>query len=126
MDQQGWKIRLVILWLLQIINYFLYIQSMLFSGAIELGGSSPDVRAIGGPITFFIMCSMVWLSFVLNPSMSRWPSIVLGGLLAIIKVIGTVGGITSSNPGAIITETWGLVVGIMIVWYGIKAPKSTE
>jgi len=65
---------------------------------------------------------MVWLSLVLKPAMSRWPSIVLGALLAFVKTTGVIDGITSSSPGILITEAWGLVAALFIIWYGTRIP----
>jgi hypothetical protein len=125
MDQLGWKLRLVILWLLQIINYFTYILFFLFSGGLGPGGgNSGGGNPIGGALTFLVMCIMVWLSLILKPAISRWPSIVLGALLAYVKTTGVIDGITSSSPGIFITEAWGLAAALFIIWYGIKIPPK--
>lgn len=120
MDQQGWKLRLVILWLLQIIDYFIYIQFLLSSGE-----TNTEVNATGA-IIFLIMCIMVWLSFVIKPSISRWLSIIFAVQLVILKTIGTVLGLTSSRPGIFVTEAWGLLAALLIIWYGIKIPKKVN
>jgi hypothetical protein len=127
MDLQAWKLRLIILWLLQIINYFIYILFLLFSGAlVPGGGTSGGGNPIGGALTFLVMCIMVWLSLVLKPAISRWSSIVLGALLAFVKTTGVIDGITSSSPGILITEAWGLVAALFIIWYGIRIPKKAD
>jgi len=120
MDQQGWKLRLVILWLLQIIDYFIYILFLSSSGTINT-----EVNATGA-IIFLIMCVMVWLSFVIKPSISRWLSIFFAVPLVILKTIGTVVGLASSRPGVFITEAWGFLAALLIIWYGIKIPKKVN
>lgn len=120
MNQQGWKLRLVILWLLQIIDYFIYILFLSFSEAINT-----EVNTTGA-IIFLVMCIMMWMSLVLKPSISRWPSIVFAIQLVILKTIGTVEGLTSSRPGIFITEAWGLLAALLIIWYGIKIPKKVN
>ena len=130
MDQQGWKLRLVILWSLQVLNYVAYILISYIETGV-FGTLKSGSNTTPGAIIFMIMCSMIWISFLIEPSITRWPSIILGIQLLLIKVIGTVGGLSSfqsgdTSLGIFITEAWGLIAAGLIIWYGIKIPKKVN
>lgn len=123
MDQMIWKIKLVVLWILQIVN-FIAVLVIPYSFAIvseEIGGG------IGALIVFylFLTCLMMWLTVILKPTISRWPVILVGVFYAFVKVQWIVQGLAGEYAFAFIfNEVWGLLAAALIIWYGWKIPQA--
>jgi len=123
MDQLNWKSKLVVLWILQILNF---IAVLIIPESIEL--IVEEVGPALGPLIafyFFLTSLMMWLTVAVKPSISRWPIIVVGVFYAFVKVQWIVNALTGDIViGLFLTELWGFVAAAMLVWYGWKAPRA--
>lgn len=122
MDQIIWKNRLLVLWIFQILNFLavLVIPESFAAIAEEVG------EAIGPLIAFyfFLSCLMMWLAVFTKPAISRWPSMLVGIFYAFVKIQWIVNSLTGDMVIALfLTEIWGLVAALMIVWYAWKVPR---
>jgi hypothetical protein len=123
MDHMPWKTRLVVLWVLQILNFIavLLIPESLATIVEEVGA------ALGPLIAFYFFLSglMLWLTVFARPSVSRWPTMLVGVFYAFVKLQWTVDSLTGDMVVELfLTELWGLVAALLIVWYGWKSPKQ--
>jgi hypothetical protein len=125
MNDIVWKNKLVILWILQILNFLavLVIPESLAAIVEEVG------EAIGPLIAFyfFLTCLMMVLAIFTRPTLSRWPMILVGVFYSLVKIQW----ITNSLTGDMVlelflTELWGFVAAAMIIWYGWKIPKPVS
>ena len=131
MEHLTWKLKLVILWIFQVVNFFVvllisYMESGTFVGRINPGDGSSM-----GSVFFLITILMIWLSFVSKPTISRWPNIVFGLLIFFMyKAPGVFGYFFGFfdylSVEIIITELWGAIAAALIVWYGWKIPNQTK
>lgn len=121
MDQLAWKIKLLVLWIFQVLN-FLAILVVPYSFSIisaEIG------EGTGGLITFYIFftCLMMWLTLVLKPSVNRWPTILVAAFYAFVKVQWIIQGLVGGYAVEFVfNEIWGLVAAIALIWYGWRVP----
>ena len=125
MEQHIWKVKLVILWVFQVLFLFSFmfisfIETESF-GVIKLGGSGTPISII-----LFIICMLAWLSFVAKPTITRWLNIVFGLLIFISKIIQITGLLVDLSLGLIIIDLLGAVSAALIFWYGWKIPKQSN
>lgn len=125
MNEIRWKNRLLVLWILQVLNFLavLVIPESFAAVAEEIGES------LGLLIAFYIFMTslMMWLTVFTSPKLSRWPSIVVGVLYAFVKVQWIFNGLTGEIiPAQFFNEIWGLIAALMIVWCAWKLPEQTS
>lgn len=125
MDQVMWKCKLVVLWILQVLN-FLTILVIPYSYSIV----STEIGAgMGALITFYIFLTglMMWLALVLTPAANRWPTIVVAVFYAFVKAQWIVQALAGGYAFEFIfNEVWGLLAAIALVWYGWKIPAKSS
>jgi LytS/YehU family sensor histidine kinase len=94
-----------------------------------------DIARFEVAVFFFLPCLMAWFCLTLKDSLIRWLSIMLGILLAVIKLValsGILAGegrplasiVKESSDAVLFTEIWALVATGLIVWYAWKWPKQ--
>ena len=123
MNQIVWKIKVLVLWILQILNFVtvLLIPSSFSIVSAQIG------EGTGALITFYIFltCLMMWLTVILTPPASRWPIIFVAAFYALVKVQWIIQGVAG---GYVIeftfNEIWGLVAALGLIWYGWTVPKA--
>jgi len=123
MELQIWKSKLVALWILQILNFIavLVIPASMAEIVEEVGAALGPLIAF----YFFLTSLMIWLTVFTRPKITRWPTIVVGVFFSFVKVQW----IVNALSGVIVielflTEIWGFLVALMIIWLGWKAPES--
>ena len=84
MEQLVWKNKMAALWLLQIVNFVVVLVNpeSLASTAAEVGNALGPLICI----YFFVFALMIWLCVFCKPSASRWPMMVFGALISLVKV----------------------------------------
>jgi hypothetical protein len=123
MDQIIWKIKLLVLWIFQILN-FVTVLIIPYSFSIisaEIGEST------GALITFYIFltCLMMWLTVVLKPSTNRWPAILVAAFYSLVKVQWIIRGFVGEYAiEFIFNEIWGLVSALALICYGWRIPRA--
>jgi hypothetical protein len=131
MELMAWQNKLIALWVFSVLNLIAIGISPEFAGLVlaQLAASSETGEAtLGGPITgyFFLTCLMIWLTLVLKPDLSRWPIMLVGAFFTFVKVSWIVTLLTGDLVLSLLfNEIWGLVVALMIIWYGWKIPATT-
>lgn len=122
MQQLIWKNKLVVLWILQILNFIaVLVIPESFEAIVEQNGEN-----IGALIAFyfFLTCLMIGFAVFMKPTLSRWPFILVGIFYAIVKCFWIISALTGDVViELLLTEIWGFVAAVMIVWYGWKGPK---
>ena len=132
MEHLTWKLKLVILWVFQALNYFTVLYLLFIeTGAFVRGAEPGSGNGIGAAIFLFIVFLMAWLSFVSKPTISRWPNIVFGFLILFLfkapGVIGYLFGLYDEfSIGALINSLCGAIGAALIVWYGWKIPNQSK
>jgi hypothetical protein len=122
METQIWKSKLVALWILQILNFIavLIIPASMAQITEEVGESLEPLIAF----YFFLNSLMIWLTVFARPQLSRWPVIVVGVFYSFVKIQWIVNALSGEIfIELFLTEVWGLVAALMIIWLGWKAPK---
>ena len=122
MEIVNWKIKLVALWIFQILNFTAFI---LMADSIATPPSAASEYASASIAFYFFLTSLlIWLTLTLSPSVSRWFCIVLGAFFVLVKGYWLVTSLTGhySNP-LLFTEIWGFLAALLIVWYGWKYPR---
>lgn len=130
MEQNTWKVKLVILWIMLAINFCAYFF-LLF---IEVEGSfywrqpsaAPPAATATTASIFIIIFIMTWLSFVLKPKISRWLNIILGIIFLLYKVWALIASYSDGTFAFFINEIWGAISVVLIIWYGWKIPNQTK
>lgn len=122
MDQMIWKNKIALLWIFQVLNFIavLTIPESLAVIVEEVG------EALGLLIAFyfFLSCLMMFLAVFTKPSLSRWPTLVVGIFFAFVKIQWIINALTGDMVVAqFFTEIWGLIAAAMIVWYAWKVPE---
>ena len=126
MDQHVWKVKIVTLWVFQGIDYIAYMLIAFVETGL-LGMIKPDNGdGTGIAIIFFTIFILIWLTLVTKPAISRWPNIVFGLLLFILKLLAITGVLVKLSPGIIIVELLGAILAAFVIWYGWKIPKQTQ
>lgn len=123
MNQAAWKVKLLVLWIFQILN-FIAILVIPYSFTIV---SAEIGEGIGALIVFyfFLTCLMMWLTVILNPAYSRWPIILVGAFYAFVKVQWLIQGLANGYAFEFVfNEAWGLIAAVLLIWYGWKIPKA--
>ena len=133
MEQNTWKIKLVILWIMQAINFFavlfiFFLETGGFFNGIKPGNATGEASAAATAIAIvsLVIFIMAWLSFVLKPKISRWPNIIFGIIFFWYKVSYLAGALSDGVTGIIINEIWGAIAAALIIWYGWKIPKQSN
>jgi hypothetical protein len=122
MDQIIWKNKVVALWIFSILNF---IAVLLLPGSIELIiEQMGDIVGLVISFYFSLTCLMIWLTVSLKPTQSRWPIILVGVFFSFVKIQWIISAISGELIlDLFIAEIWGLIVTIMIIWYGWKIPE---
>jgi hypothetical protein len=123
MELQIWKSKLVALWILQILNFIavLIIPSSMTKIIEEVGEAIEPLIAF----YFFLTALMIWLTVFAKPNVARWPVIVVGVFYSFVKVQWIVNALSGEIVIELfLTEVWGLVAALMIIWLGWNSPKS--
>lgn len=123
MDQAKWKIKLLVLWIFQILN-FIAVLVIPYSFSIisaEIGEGTGALIVF----YFFLTCLMMWLTIILKPAFSRWPIIVVAVFYAFVKIQWLIQGVTGGYAVEFVfNEAWGLFTALLLIWYGWKIPKA--
>jgi hypothetical protein len=119
-----WRVKLAVLWFAQAVNYAAYVL-IAFAETGSLGTVGTGETGLLLAIFFFIPCALAWLSFVVQPAVSRWPHLVFGTMFAVIKLGATLG-LTGETPSTaiLLNELWAFVAAALIVWCARRYPKS--
>jgi hypothetical protein len=122
MDQLIWKNKLLVLWILQMLNFVaVLVIPESFAAIVEEVG-----EAVGPLIAFYFFLTglMMWLTVFTRPKVSRWPAVLVGVLYSFVKIQWIVNALTGVLIVELfLTETWGLVTAVMIIWYAWKIPQ---
>ena len=122
MSALEWRVKLAVLWFAQAVNYAAYILITLAeTGSLGNGGTEAGLLLA---IFFFIPCALAWLSFVVRPTVSRWPHLVFGAMFAFIKLSAIVGAAGPLSTGARLNELWAFVAAALLVWCAWRYPKN--
>jgi len=122
MNRIIWQNKLIVLWILQILNLIavLVIPDSMALVVAEVGDGIGPLIAF----YFFLTCLMMWLTISLRPALTRWPIMLVGAFYAFVKVQWIINALTGDMVIALFfNEVWGLVAAVMIVWYGWKIPE---
>lgn len=126
MEQHVWKVKIVILWLFQGLDYFAYILITFVETGL-IGMNEPNTgRGATIAILFFIIFVLAWLSFITKPTISRWPNIIFGLLFFQLKIRAAVGLLVELSPGIVIVELCGAILAGLVIWYGWKIPNKNK
>jgi hypothetical protein len=123
MTQTTWQHQVSALWIFQILN-FIAILVVPYSFSIV---SAEFGDGLGALIVFyfFLTCLMIWLTLVLKPEISRWPTMLVGVFYSFVKVQWLIQGVSNGYAFEFIfNEAWGLLAALLLVWYGWKVPKG--
>ena len=125
MNELIWRNRLVVLWILQALNFIcvLVIPDSLAAIVAEIG------EALGPLIAFyfFLTSLMMALSVFLKPAILRWPTMLVGAFYAFVKVQWIAGSLTGEMVVSLfLNEVWGLVAALLIIWFGWKIPRVQQ
>lgn len=125
MHRMIWQTKLVVLWVLQILNFIavLVIPESMATIVAEVG------EALGPLIAFyfFLTALMMWLTVSLKAKISRWPIMLVGVFYAFVKVQWIISALTGDIVFALfLTELWGFVAAVMIIWYGYRIPEPHQ
>ena len=130
------RIRLAVLWIIRISLTILFIILSFFeSGTIEglmsgeyIGTQLTEGFKIISGLTFWIPWIMAWAAMTLNLAINRWANIILGTILGVIGVIILFNEIfinaDKSSSAILINYFLGIILHLLIVWYGWKLPKD--
>jgi hypothetical protein len=104
--------------LLQTINYAVW--NML----VPLESFSGEPDAAGMAVNFFLLSLMAWLALASRAAATRWAHMVLGVLVAVVKLLAVIVIATDAPSFALIfNEAWGFAVAGLIIFYAWKLPK---
>ena len=126
------RTRLAVLW---IIKAFLTISFFLLSffepGVLEglvpgkyYGAIITAGMKIQAGIAFWIPWIMAWAAMTLKVSINRWTNIILGLFGAIILSTGIFQDADKSSYAILINSILGVILHLLIAWYGWKLPKD--
>lgn len=122
MSISAWTNKVIALWLFSILNFIavLLLPASFAAVANEVGDSLEPLIVF----YFFLTCVMIWLTLVLTPAVSRWFIMLVGVFFAFVKIQWIVYAATHDSATAMLfNELWGLLVALMLVWYGWKSPE---
>lgn len=121
----SWQNKLVALWVFSILNF---IAVLLIPGSMEaIVSQVGDATGMLVTLYFFVTCVMIWITLVLSPNAIRWPTIVVGAYFAFVKIQWIISAITADlEPALFLNEVWGLLVALMIMWFGWKTPAAEK
>jgi hypothetical protein len=132
MTQIEWRTKLSLLWIIAIFNFFSYLLTLY----IETGSFGLVEQRDFVPIPIFIgiFCLMIWFTFILRPKLIRWPGIVIGVYVLLIRLsvfidnlIGGIDGLPEEMPISIyFNETWGAIAAVLIIWHCWKLPAPDD
>ena len=126
------RTRLAILWIIKVChNILFFILSLLESGAIEdlmsgkyIGTEVTEGLKIYAGVTIFIPWIMAWAWMTLRVSIIRWPNTILGVIGVIVFLIGMIVNFNKYSSAIIINYIMGVIIFLLIVWYGWRLPKD--
>jgi hypothetical protein len=116
MELTRWRTTIAVLWIIQVANFV----AVVFYGFFEQSGESK----VGITVYLLIPCLLAFLSLTLKASVNRWLSFIFGILFAPVKLRHLIAGFDPAGIGFRITELWGFLGAILIVWYAWKMPKQ--
>ena len=125
------RTRLAVLWLIKAflsIAFFLlsFFEPGVLADLVSGKASGTEITTglkISAGIALWIPWIMAWAAMTLKVSINRWANIILGLLGAVILSAGIINA-DKYSPSLLINSIMGVILHLLIAWYGWKLPNA--
>jgi len=131
---EDWKIKISVLWLLNLVTSLGYMIFSIFEpGALqqflstgEIGGMKmgPEILLIGAIEIVLVPFVMAFLTLILKDSMNRWSNIILGIVYTVLGVLTFGEALGKLSAYGTLMTFLILITAPLIVWYAWKSKQK--